>query len=615
MKTAITHKSHKTSFGHVLFCLRLTNKRFTDPVLKTSHFVISRQEGSGLRVQSDCLSKFISNLPRKLVTMLPLLAILRFMRVGLVSHKTIGRLSRRSGRAALGVALAAVVGVTAGTALGQTQITTTAMLSVTSGGAAVTTAASGSVVTLTATVNAGGIPVTPGQVNFCDASAAACRNTYLLGTAQLTAAGTATLKFRPGIGSHNYKAVFVGTNKFGGSASSVSALAVTGTIGTLASTMTIAKSGAWGTYALSAMVTEAGNTALPTGSVAFVDTSNGNSVLQTVALASGATGIDWPNPQGLTTNTGSQAVALGDFNGDGIPDVAAVAGGTSRPLLIFLGNANGTFTAAPTPAFSAYTFGPIIVADFNGDSKQDLAVLNGDTDAVTIFLGNGDGTFNIAASSPATGSSPNQLAVGDFNGDGLPDLAVTSDATNTVNILLGNGDGTFTSISNNPVLGNYPFSIAVADLNGDGKADLAITDVYDDTAWILLGNGDGTFAVSGNLHSGIRDSPIAVGDFNDDGKPDLAVGASGGLGGTNSVTVLPGNGDGTFTSPSPVQAVSASLISSIAAGDFNGDGIPDLVLTDSSTGAFSVLLNNGSSSFTTFSTTTGHHPTTASPRL
>jgi hypothetical protein len=91
MKTAITSKSHKTSFGHVLFCLRLTNKRFTDPVLKTSHFVISRQEGSGLRVQSDCLSKFISNLPRKLVTMLPTLAILRFMRVGLVSHKTIER--------------------------------------------------------------------------------------------------------------------------------------------------------------------------------------------------------------------------------------------------------------------------------------------------------------------------------------------------------------------------------------------------------------------------------------------------------------------------------------------------------------------------------------------
>jgi hypothetical protein len=255
------------------------------------------------------------------------------------------------------------------------------------------------------------------------------------------------------------------------------------------------------------------------------------------------------------------------------------------------------------------------LADFNGDSKQDLAVLNGDTDAVTIFLGNGDGTFNIAASNPAPGSSPNQLAVGHFNGDGLPDLAVTSDATNTVNILLGNGDGTFTSISNNPVLGNYPFSIAVADLNGDGKLIWRSRMFTTNTAWILLGNGDGTFAVSGNLHSGIRYSPIAVGDFNDDGKPDLAVGASGGFGGNDSVTVLTGNGDGTFTSSSPVPAVSASLISSIAAGDFNGDGIPDLVLTDSSTGAFSVLLNNGSSSFTTFSTTTGHHPTTASPRL
>jgi hypothetical protein len=332
---------------------------------------------------------------------------------------------------------------------------------------------------------------------------------------------------------------------------------------------------------------------LPTGNISFVDTSNGNSVLQTVALGSGATGIDWPNPQALSTNTGSQAVALGDFNGDGIPDVAAVAGGTGRPLLIFLGNPDGSFTAAPSPAFSAYTFGPIVVADFNGDGKQDMAVLNGDTDTVTIFLGNGDGTFNVAASSPSTGSSPIRLAVGDFNGDGLDDLAVTSDATNTANILLGNGDGTFTSAPSSPVLGNFPFSIAVADFNGDGRADLAITDVYDDTVWILLGNGDGTFAASSNLHSGVRCSPIVVGDFNGDGKPDLAVGASG-VGGTDSVTVLAGNGDGTFTSASVVPAANGNLISSIGVGDFNGDGIPDLVLTDSSTGVFTVLLNNGS---------------------
>src|SRR3979490_1283592 len=107
-------------------------------------------------------------------------------------------------------------------------VTTTA-LSVSSGGSAVTTVASGSVVTLTATVNSGTGPVTTGLVNFCDATATYCTDVHILGTAQLTSTGTATLRFVPGVGSHSYKAVFVGTNTNGGSSSSASGLTVTGT--------------------------------------------------------------------------------------------------------------------------------------------------------------------------------------------------------------------------------------------------------------------------------------------------------------------------------------------------------------------------------------------------
>jgi Bacterial Ig-like domain (group 3) len=263
------------------------------------------------------LSKFISNYPGKLITMLPLSAILRFMRVGLVSLKTIERLGRLSGPAAMGFALAAVAGVTAGTALGQTRIATTATLSVTSGGGAVTTVASGSVVTLTATVNAGGIPVTPGQVNFCDASAAFCTDIHLLGTAQLTGAGTAIMKFRPGLGTHSYKAVFPGTNSDAGSSSGASALAVTGTPYPLGSATTIAETGSWGSYALTATVTEYGGTAAPTGSVSFLDTSEGNSALANTNLGSPVAGIHWPTPLGLSLPTNSpSAAAVGDFNGD-----------------------------------------------------------------------------------------------------------------------------------------------------------------------------------------------------------------------------------------------------------------------------------------------------------
>lgn len=498
----------------------------------------------------------------------------------------------------LGLVFAVLAGV-APAALAQTQIGTSSALSVTSAGAVVTTLQVGTVLTLTATVSAAGTPVTPGQVNFCDASAAQCRDTHLLGSAQLTGAGTATLKLRPRIGNLTYKAVFVGTKKYAGSTSAASTLTVTGNIGQLASTSTIGKSGAWGTYTLSATVAESGNTVLPTGDVSFIDTSHGNAVLQTLPLGSGTPGIDWPNPQELTTNTDSQAVALGDFNGDGIPDIAAVAGGYFRPLLIYLGKADGTYTTAPSPAFSAFAFGPILVADFNSDGKQDMAVLNGDNGTVTIFLGNGDGTFNVVSPSPSTVSNPKQLAVGDFNGDGIPDLAATSNANNTLTILLGNGDGTFTALPNSPVLGKLPAYIAVADFNGDGNLDLALTDAYDDLVWILLGKGDGTFT-SSQLHSGVSNSPLAIVDFNGDGKPDVALGFVS-TGGTDSVVILAGNGDGTLTPLTAAPAATSGGISSLKMGDFNGDGIPDLVLTDTNTDAFTVFLNNGSASFTTLS--------------
>ena len=129
-------------------------------------------------------------------------------------------------------------------------------LSVTSGGNAVTTVAPGSVVTLTATVMAGGTPVTPGQVNFCDATAKFCTDIHLLGTAQLMANGTATLKFRPGVGSHSYKAVLAEPAGLGPSASTASSLTVTASQGPgqLATTTYLEASGVPNIFSLTATV-------------------------------------------------------------------------------------------------------------------------------------------------------------------------------------------------------------------------------------------------------------------------------------------------------------------------------------------------------------------------
>src|SRR5271170_3342813 len=360
----------------------------------------------------------------------------------------------------------------------------TTALAVTSGGSTVTTVASGSVVTLTATVTAGGTPTTPGQVNFCDATAKYCTDIHLLGTAQGTANGTATLKFRPGVGSHSYKAVLAEPASLGPSASAASSLTVTAAPvsvpGTrkLATTTYLESRGVPNIFSLTATVPGSGNT-LPTGMVSFLDTSNGNAALGTAAL---------------TTETG-----------------AGFAG--SSLLTVTSQNSSNT----------------VLTADFNGDGIPDLVILGDDT--ISVLLGNGDGTFT-AAPSPST-DLPGAIAVGDFNGDGIPDLALAPilDEGNS-EVLLGNGDGTFTIAngsfgnSNGTVTSN---SIAAADFNGDGKLDLVETcaSLDDGPCNLLLiqsGNGDGTFMQSPAVLIPLAFSgsqSMAVGDFNGDGQPDL----------------------------------------------------------------------------------------------
>src|SRR5262249_19721328 len=143
---------------------------------------------------------------------------------------------------------------------------------------------------------------------------------------------------------------------------------------------------------------------------------------------------------------------------------------------------------------------------------------------------------------------PTSAAVGDFNGDGKPDLAVTNVLSNSVSVLLGNGDGSFQAAQNYAV-GAFPTSAAVGGFNGDGKPDLAVTNLHGDSVSVLLGDGDGAFHSTQNYAVGAFPEPVAVGDFNGDGKLDLAVANSGTILSPplpGSVSVLPGNGDGSF---------------------------------------------------------------------
>jgi hypothetical protein len=453
----------------------------------------------------------------------------------------------------------------------------------------------GSLVTLTATVESGTTAVKQGQVNFCDAKAKYCTDVHILATAQLTSSGTATYKFRPAIGSHKYKAVFVGTNSYASSTSSVALLTVTGTTGPFATATSIAETGAWGNYTLTGTVTEAGGTVAPTGTVSFVDASNGNSVLAVGSLGTAVAGVGWPNPKSLPNTQGTNFVMVVDLNGDGIPDL--VLG--SNQVSIYLGHTNGTYTKAATISIQqGPTSYPIVSADFNGDGIPDLAVPLYGSNEIAILLGKGDGTFAapVMAVVPGSNVSIDQILIADFNGDGIPDLAVIDGDSSTVDILLGSGDGTFAPEATTPPISGFPLNFAAGDFNGDGKTDLAVAET-NGTVAILLGNGDGTFAALGSVNSasGGSPAPIAVADFNGDGKLDIAVVAGTYTGANESVSVLTGNGDGTFNSPFSSPGSTSTSIAWIQVADFNQDGKADVVLADS-TGSAMVFLNNGSGS-------------------
>jgi len=326
---------------------------------------------------------------------------------------------------------------------------------------------------------------------------------------------------------------------------------------------------------------------------------------------------------------GAEAIAVADVNRDGIPDLVVAIqcpgesdGGCTTSggeIGVMLGNGDGTFQAAMIFSSGGATADSIAVADVNGDGIPDVVVANycessdgcpydygaDGAGGVSILLGNGDGTFQTPVSYGSGGWNADSVAVADVNGDGVPDLIVTNACETgacsngeigpgTVAVLLGNGNGTFQTAVSYASGGWIAASAVAADVNGDGKPDLVVANQCltvqssyfptcnpDGVVGVLLGNGDGTFQPAVQYNSGgTAASSVVVADVNRDGHPDLVVGNPCGYAPhcTDSVSVLLGNGDGSFQVP-VTYSENGWGIATVAVADVNGDGNPDLAVS------------------------------------
>jgi len=299
-------------------------------------------------------------------------------------------------------------------------------------------------------------------------------------------------------------------------------------------------------------------------------------------------------------------IVSADVNNDGLADIVTVnttSLGCPAPnssVSVYFSNGNGTFQP-PATYLTGNSPSGAAFGDFSGKGRLDLAVVNGCDNTVSILPNNGDGTYGARVDYP-TGNGPTEVVAGDFDRNGTTDLAITNIGDNTVSILLGKGDGTFKP-KVDYATGPGPTSIVAADFNGDGKLDLVTADSstpqsFRDTGKVslLLGNGNGTFQSNIDLSLGQVLTPVAVvaGDFNRDGKLDLAVVANrNAIGG---VVVFTGNGNGTFLTP--IQAFSTGRLSARAAmADFDGDGILDLAVTSFGQDRMTLLKGNGDGTF------------------
>lgn len=293
-------------------------------------------------------------------------------------------------------------------------------------------------------------------------------------------------------------------------------------------------------------------------------------------------------------NAGPQAMTLVDINKDNRADILVVDHDNNL-VKVFLNDGNGGFPGAPSST-ADMARGPVAVAtgDFNKDGNLDVVSVNSVASNVTVRLGDGAGNFNTPRDFTVD-TNPAGVAVGDFNNDGNPDLAVLS--SSTIHLLKGNGDGSFTnfptaSVSTGRNNTSGGTMIVTGLMNGDLFPDLVTSNHDTRNVSVLIGNGDGTFKTP--IVKTATDLPRAlfVAELNGDAYQDVAVALERtGAATDENVQLLYGNGDGTFSSDVAL-TTAESEVTAVVVADLDADGQPDMAAPNASGGIGLVLLCN-----------------------